>query len=490
MQYSDLYTVDFIDQVSNVGNLETSDVLGIYLPVFYGPLGELVRYTRSTFLTKYPEFVPLNHQHSDFTAFESYSYPFAQVRQYFNNGGYYVEVYSPKVGQWEAATHQNHYVTFKYPNAPYLRTPSLSIVVTDTTIDLLSNGSSIEHFVGQFTNPDETRDGQSTYFPNVLQRSNYLQSFVIEGTSYQDLPINSTADTHVITALCSDVLNFSFYSSPDVFNSTILAEYESVFSDSSSSAATLLVPPALSPSSDSELNYALSSSASRAMTRIALISTPGALPTSAPRDKFTEFICGRERVIAFGDTLALDCCGGVAGAYSRIASSNNHNLLASARRLGTYSGALTSYLDFSTVYNYHEDGVTSVYIDVNGPSIFGIHNSSYPLHPSSVYSFLNVSRVLTHLLRQVFPILFDAIHTDAADNPESSASLLSKLNSAIYLFINNKSLKGSSFASILSSESTSGGRVLSIMLSLSFIGLAERIDFKIFCSDTSISVQY
>lgn len=209
--------------------------------------------------------------------------------------------------------------------------------------------------------------------------------------------------------------------------------------------------------------------------------------------KFTNLIDGCEQVTFLGVAFVLDCCGGVAGAYTTIARQVRVNQVASARRYGAYSGTLLKDPEFDDVLDNHDSGIVTIYNGANGPEIFGVHCAAYLEDTNSYYATNNVSRTLTWLLRDIFPLVLDAVHTDAAANPTTRSILNDACEDVVSQYITQGNLLEDSYFSLPASENSEPhnkkGRLLTCVLSCHFIGLVESIDFKIVATDSSISVE-
>lgn len=209
--------------------------------------------------------------------------------------------------------------------------------------------------------------------------------------------------------------------------------------------------------------------------------------------KFTNLIQGYEQVTFGGVRYPLDCCGGVAGAYANIAKTVRVNQVASARTYGAYKGRLLNDPEFDDVLDNHDSGIITVYNGAAGPEIFGVHNAGYLEDPNSYFATNNVSRTLTWILRDLFPLILGAIHTDASANPISRSILNDRCNDIVGNYIAEENLLGDSFFDIPNEANSDAknnkGRLLTCLLACHFIGLVERINFKIVATDSTVTVE-
>ena len=139
-----------------------------------------------------------------------------------------------------------------------------------------------------------------------------------------------------------------------------------------------------------------------------------------------------------------------------------------------------------------ELGINSVYTSKRGNIIWGTR-TMYSKQ-SSYFGKTNVMRVCSAILKNIYPIAVETLHTDAASNPITRASLSTMLNSVLDTFIANQDLHADSVAdcsdSINTDYLTKGGTVLNIILRLHFIGLVERVSIKIIATDTSVTAEF
>lgn len=175
-----------------------------------------------------------------------------------------------------------------------------------------------------------------------------------------------------------------------------------------------------------------------------------------------------------------------------IAKEVHLNQIPSGYVYGIYGGSLKKSLLSGKVIDLMEKGINSVFASKRGNIIWGTR-TAYS-RQSSYFGKINVMRVCTMLLKNIFPIAIETLHTDAASNPITRASLSTMLNSIIDTYIANQDLHADSYAdcsdSINTDYLTKGGTVLNIILSLHFIGLVERVSIKIIATDTSVTAEF
>lgn len=208
--------------------------------------------------------------------------------------------------------------------------------------------------------------------------------------------------------------------------------------------------------------------------------------------KFCIAVQGQEYLSVFGQRFTLNCVGGYCGSMVNIAKEAHLNQIASGYVYGNYGGSLKKSLLSGAVIDLMEEGINSVYTSKRGNLIWGTR-TRYG-RQSSYFGKINVMRVTTMLLKNIFPIAIETLHTDAASNPITRASLSTMLNSIIDTYIANQDLHADSYAdcsdSINTDYLTKGGTVLNIILMLHFIGLVERVSIKIIATDTSVTAEF
>jgi len=208
--------------------------------------------------------------------------------------------------------------------------------------------------------------------------------------------------------------------------------------------------------------------------------------------KFCVALQGREIITLFGYRFTLNCVAGYCGKMINVAKEAHLNQIASGYIYGTYGGSLKESLLSGDVIDLMELGINSVYTSKRGNIIWGtrtMYNKQ-----SSYFGKTNVMRVCSAILKNIYPIAVETLHTDAASNPITRASLSTMLNSVLDTFIANQDLHADSIAdcsdSINTDYLTKGGTVLNIILRLHFIGLVERVSIKIVATDTSVTAEF
>lgn len=489
--FSDLLNVEFQDATSYV-TTNTSDVLGIVMPYHWGPFNTLTVLDRQGFNEMFPESLPYGKQ---LPSDNSY-FAFAQVKRFFQSGGSSVEIYRPLLGNKyvgiEADT-TGWVVCTKYPGSLPLslcptNTTKCTVSYNDSTIKVTATVGDdevvLESYTGQFNDPTAVEDGISTYLPNlvstsqiitVLKKDDISSCFTTNSNLFVDLDKSDNLETDLKSALSN-------------------------FNDLDTSVSTLLTSPVPNSNLDSDL-------ISIADTRMNCTAVVG-YPTTNTFDKssisasltiakslttkmFSCFVACREYVQIFGNTILSNGLGLFCGKTANIASSVRLNQLASAKSYGFCSASLAATLKFSDVLSLHESGCISIYQSSTGPQIFGVR--SLYKNQSSYFGKFNVSRVLASILKQVFPVCLNAVHTDAASNPITRASLNTQLSSIIDEFVANQNLKSSSYVDMSDELNTDvltkGGTILNILLSLNFIGLVEKINIKVVATDSSVTAE-
>lgn len=509
--YQDLVSVSFTD-VTNHTSTNTDDVLGIVINHHWGPVNTLNVMTASTFRQTYLDSMPIGASEIDPLTY----YAYAQVLKALDLGMNYVEVYrlNPS-GGWKygqvnitsegvisSAKSNNQFsetaavsIALLYPGfvpqslASGYDNIGIRVSATDgeMTIKVVgvkdSEETTIETWEGTY-GVNDTEDGIATYLPTVCESSSFIRVQVNEGIdtlseTMQEFPLYSASDACVFSA------------------SDVEAVYDEVFSDIELSSATLMI----SSFNDSSLDTALINLAKKRMNLNSVIGYPTAstfdatniqnFHTSLVKDKFSFFVAGRETIDVMGFTLTSNCTGGWCGATANIASSVRINQLASARKYGSYSGTLTHTLKFDDVLTLHELGVISVYRSNSGPQIFGVR--SLYSKQTSYFGKANVMRVLASILKNIFPIVLDAIHTDAAANAITRSSFGVQFQSVIDTYVSAQNLQSDSVADCgadLNTDTlTKGGTVFNLQLTLHFIGLVEEVNIAVVATDSSVTAE-
>lgn len=348
-------------------------------------------------------------------------------------------------------------------------------------VDLLTNK------IYQYKNLTYTETDESVY-------NGYI---TIDCDSYNETNIYTTGNTPSFTA---------------AFKSGIDKGYN-MFNDYESSICTLLINPFIAKSAVQgdtsfvdEYDTAIKNIAEYRKNCLAIVGYPIDNSTtydkatilayfnnhSSKGSKFCIAIQGQEYFSVLGRRFTLNCVGGYAGAMVNIAKEAHLNQIASGYVYGNYGGSLKKSLLSGPVIDLMEEGINSVYTSSRGNLIWGTR-TRYG-RQSSYFGKINVMRVCSMLLKNIFPIAIETLHTDAASNPITRASLSTMLNSVIDRYITNQDLQPDSYAdcsdSINTDYLTKGGTVLNIILMLHFIGLVERVSIKIIATDTSVTAEF
>lgn len=488
--FSDLVNVSFQDLTGYSASTD-DDILGIVLPYHWGPVNNLRVFDRVSFYEAFPESLPISKKLSD--APDHFYDAYAQIKRFFAVGGSTVEVYRPILGaKYTGVTVDKYFVGLKYPGSipsSLLPTECKKVVlnVSATKVELLADDEVIETYEGQFENPAAVEDGVTTFIPSLIESSLILGAFeksrvesnlLNEISSGDEIP--SDLDQTDVTKMSEGILE--------------------VFNDIDLSSATMLISPVLGNEYDDQL---IRISEER-MNCTSIIGYPITNTWDFDSIKsyltdvktkvtkmFSAFVCGREYVKLFSEDVLNNSLGGFCGRTAFIAKSVRVNQLASARTYGSYNGVLAKTLKFSEVLQLHNLGCTSVYMSSLGAQIFGVR--SLYKKQTSYFGKFNVSRVLAAILKQVFPIAMDAIHTDAAANAVTRATYDTQFNSIINGFVANQNLQTDSYADLSASINTDaltkGGTELNILLSLHFIGLVEKVNIKVVATDSSVTAE-
>lgn len=353
-------------------------------------------------------------------------------------------------------------------------------------------GVNLEEFVGS-SNPNANIEGESLFLEDVV-KSDFINVRVFSGVSEA-----FTADTKVCVAYTARTLETV---------SAAVKDACKYFRDYERSSATLLINPFVSASDNTDyadIDDAIKDAAERRMNCIAVIGYPtsGSFEMDAIKTyfqasnangcKFCAALSGRELITLFGYRFTLNCTGGYCGKMINVARTQHLNQVASGYVHGQYGGALKeSLLSGEAIELMEDNGINSVYTSNRGNIIFGTR-TMYSKQ-TSYFGKLNVMRVCAAILKNIFPIALETLHTDAASNPITRASLSTMLNSVIDTFINNQDLHDDSEAdcsdAINTDYLTRGGTELNIILRLHFIGLVEKVNIKVIATDTSVSAEF
>lgn len=364
---------------------------------------------------------------------------------------------------------------------------------TDTYVLL---GDLLETFSGT-TVANSSEDGISNYIVDLVNESQFISLELNPGFKF----IPSTPQYFEVIQTVPDIVSISeivaaYYSGSDapikkfedgmISNATILMSPTSFFDlTTSSTLDTYLINVA---KSRQDTNTVIGYPLTKTFDKEAIATTVGYL--SGIRDKFSFYVAGRESYSIFGRGITLNCVAGWVGATFNIAKEVRTNQSASAFRYGAYNGILLKSLTFDDAADLMNSlGVTSVFNSTAGPLIWGIR--SLNKNQSNYWARMNVMRVLAKILRQVFPIALEAIHTDAAANPVTKQSFQTLFNSVVSDEIARENLLGDSYANVLgeinNDYNTKGGKIFNIDLSLHFIGLVESIKIRVYATDSSVS---
>lgn len=532
----DLVNVQFADETSYV-NIDNQDILGCMIDYHWGPANQLLVLDKQRFFELYPESVPVGAAKVDPTKYVGY----AQIKKAFDMGISRVEVLRLCLaGKWQyqqinissvsqvtARQHNDQFddqspisISSLYPGyvpqSMLLGYNNIAVRVNytaatkDIKIEVLGVSgptnspvySVIEEFEGSILT-SQYDDGQNINISALCENSQYIRVSVNE---------QKTAPSVNITASVTPFVQFnatqtSEYLNPQgADNSAIAESLERFYDDFDLSSCTLLISPyCFGKKTVDNFDTVIQNIAERRKNLNAVLGYPVEetftlsgienflTGQNAPQKlKFTNFVVGRELVQVFGTRVEINCTGGWCGCTAKIAKDVRLNQLASARTYGSYSGTLTKSLQFGDVLQLHDTyGVISVYQTKQGPQIFGVR--TLYKRQTSYFGKANVMRVIANMLKNVFPIVLDAIHTDVAANQISMNALEVSLQSVIDDLIANQNLRPQSKAicdsTINNDYTTRGGTVLNVLLSCWFIGLTERINIKVVATDSSVTAE-
>ena len=379
-----------------------------------------------------------------------------------------------------------------------------------------SSFTNLEVFEGS-TNPLANISGESIYLEDVVN-SQFIDVKVFESID------NSALEEKVSECFVYDNANYSTSTADDVtasaeIDSAVLDAYK-YFRDFETSSCTLVINPYVNStrSTYKDIDGAIASLAEYRKNVLAVIGYPidkkyilegenpqdsdciegyfvtgnDGVASNAKGNKFCIAVQGREIISLFGYRFTLNCTAGYCGKMINVAKEAHLNQIASGYVYGTYGGSLKESLLSGPAIDLMELGVNSVFTSNRGNIIWGTR-TMYSKQ-SSYFGKANVMRVCSMILKNIYPIAVETLHTDAASNPITRASVSTMLNSVLDTFIANQDLHADSIAdcsdSINTDYLTKGGTVLNIILRLHFIGLVERVSIKIIATDTSVTAEF
>ena len=544
----DLIDVKFQDATSHT-SITSTDTIGLVMPFYWGESDKVEIYGRNAFYEMYPESLPIGV--SNIENKDLYS-GFAQVKAAFAHGAGEVEIYRPSDGwkyqnltidktgtiagtssklnsadskydETKAVTIALKYAGFVPQSLAYGYT-NISVGVSLSNSEEYTDGAMVKiNIYGVDADSEttllETFEGASNPTAKIGGESIFLEDVVNGNSMFID--VRATDNITIQSAVEEDIYACNEYSETGVFASNKFTEafkggvakgYE-MFNDYESSICTFIINPFVSESAMqgstqliTEFDASLKNIAEYRKNCLAVVGYPidhsntydkatieGYFNNhSSKGSKFCIAVQGQEYISVFGQRFVLNCIGGYCGAMVNIAKEAHLNQIASGYVYGNYGGSLKKSLLSGKVIDLMEVGINSVYTSKRGNIIFGTR-TRYG-RQNSYFGKINVMRVTTMLLKNIFPIAVETLHTDAASNPITRASLSTMLNSIIDTYKNNQDLLWDSKAdcsdAINTDYLTKGGTVLNIILLLHFIGLVERVSIKIVATDTSVTAEF
>ena len=543
----DLVDVQFQD-ATNHTSITSTDTIGMVMPFYWGESDKTRVYTRTEFFEMYPESLPVGV--TGITDTDIYS-GYAQIKNAFSHGAGEVEIYRPSEGwKFQGITITNEggvaakaaaldgekfdetkavsislkyagfvpqSLAYGYDNVAFAVKFANSTDYTDGTMITVAvfgkKGNAYD------TTPIEVFEGAADPNANIGGESIFLED-VVNGNS-QIIDVRVTANVKIAspteTQLAYQYFDCATYAiaAPTVdatFKSGIVKGYD-MFEDYESSVCTLLMTPFVSVKTKivdevliDTFDSQIKNIAEYRKNCLAVVGYPIDYNSDYTKEnvetyfsthpgkgsKFVVAVQGCEYVTVFGQRFTLNCVGGYCGAMVNIAKEAHLNQIASGYVYGNYGGSLKKSLLSGKAIDLMEVGINSVFASKRGNIIWGTR-TMYS-RQSSYFGKINVMRVCSMLLKNIFPIAIETLHTDAASNPITRASLSTMLNSIIDTYIANQDLHADSYAdcsdSINTDYLTKGGTVLNIILSLHFIGLVERVSIKIIATDTSVTAEF
>lgn len=546
---SRLVDVSFEDSTSYVTTSGT-DAMGVPFDHPWGPVNKLMYLNQSDFFSYYPESFPC----SATTISPSRHYAYAQIKKAFSCGADYCEVYrvqgsyqyqeillqgSKKINlkgkvldtytpeqqfvkkQFTAISANAAIVSTKYPGFfPQTLTEkydgiALHIVAKDKSIDITIHpmtksadqttpGTDAlkidEVYYDVVTSvPFETYSGSIDPNSTDEGRSNFIETLINAKSSFISVKVNPDYDTLTeldayvgFTPLNTDVRDYPAEPTEDEWKVGLDAFIEGTISN-----ATLIISPSNNNLYDEYiLNIANSRQDLQALCAYSPLESfdKASILTafqklSGSKTKFGIYLAAREDLTIFGQSVASSCAGGWVGTTFNIAKSVRTNQPASAFTYGGYSGSLAETLTFDEVCDLHEEGILSIFESSSGSMIWGVR--SMHQKQGSYFGKLNVMRVLCKILRNVFPICLDAIHTDAASNPITRATYNVNFNQILATEIAAQNIASDSYADcgddVNADKNTNGGEIFNLNLVIHFYKVVERVKIKVTATDSSVT---
>lgn len=547
----DLVDVKFQD-ATNHTSITSTDTIGMVMPFYWGESDKAVVYDRTTFYEMFPESLPIGV--TSISTPDLYS-GYAQIKAAFAHGAGEVEIYRPSDG-WKyqgititstgtvaakaAAKDSEKFdetkavsISLKYagyvPQALAYGYDNIAFAVKFANSTEYTGGSMITVAVfGKKGNtydaePFEIFEGAADPQANIGGESIFLEN-IINGVS-QFIDVRVT-DNVTVSNPAADYtkIDCDAYSETSIYTTTGTPSFTAafkqgidkgynLFKDYESSICTLIINPFVAKSAVQgdtsfidEYDTAIKNIAEYRKNCLAIVGYPVDNSTtydkatietyfnshSSKGSKFCVAVQGCEYFSVFGRRFTLNCVAGYCGAMVNVAKEEHLNQIASGYVYGNYGGSLKKSLLSGAVIDLMEEGINSVYTSKRGNLIWGTR-TRYG-RQSSYFGKINVMRVCSMLLKNIFPIAIETLHTDAASNPITRASLSTMLNSIVDRYITNQDLHADSYAdcsdSINTDYLTKGGTVLNIILMLHFIGLVERVSIKIVATDTSVTAEF
>lgn len=544
----DLVDVKFQDATSHA-SITSNDIIGMVMPYYWGESDKIVVYDRTTFYEMFPESLPIGVKNIENT--DLYS-GYAQIKAAFAHGAGEIEIYRPS-GGWKyqnltvdktgtiSGTNDNlnlsdtkydetKAVTIALKHAGYIP-QALAYGYENVSVGVALSNSS-EYADGAVITINvygvdadgvntllETFEGAANPLARIGGESIFIEDVVNGNSIFID--VRATDNVTIASDVAESVYACNAYDESGVYtNNKFTAAFKTgvdggyaMFNDYESSVCTIIINPFVTESAKqgetmliTEYDASLKNIAEYRKNCLAVVGYPTdhssiydktTIETyfnshGSKGSKFCIAVQGQEYTTVFGQRFVLNCVGGYCGAMVNIAKEAHLNQIASGYVYGNYGGSLKKSLLSGAVIDLMEIGINSVYTSRRGNIIWGTR-TRYG-RQTSYFGKINVMRVTTMLLKNIFPIAIETLHTDAASNPITRASLSTMLNSIIDTYIANQDLHADSYAdcsdAINTDYLTRGGTVLNIILNLHYIGLVERVSIKIVATDTSVSAEF
>jgi hypothetical protein len=206
-------------------------------------------------------------------------------------------------------------------------------------------------------------------------------------------------------------------------------------------------------------------------------------------EKNTYFHCISEVFKLGGITYITNGIGFLAGAYANVANQVNVNQVPSGRSWGSLRTTLFRSFTEKEVMRMSKLGINGIYNSINGPRLWGF-NTMYS-RKESYFAKANVTRVTQRILRYVYEVAMDALHTGNTANKRTMVQ--NNIQADLNRLIADGALNPDSFVRCNDANNrdidTNGKRILNIDIFCHFVSLIEKIRIKISAFDDTVNAE-